>query len=331
MLGLEVELQRDLVVPSTLTDVICVRPGRSGRIASPAVRDGGGHRLRARAGILRGHRHRRELHVRQWRHRQQRIGGEAGEEYRRGQQRRRDRPPDERGGDAHRAVRSLALRRLNVGLRLIIRGHLTGRRARACGDLHAWCQPRLAGHDDCLAAGEPLGDHGIAAVLVADLDCDGRHGLVRLDSVDEQPVGPMLHRQLAARERVVQASTCTRVLTNSPGHSWLSALSNVAFNAMVPVVVSIVLFGVSSVPCATSSRVLAVGRLDRHRALCACGLYLRQIGLRQGEHHRDWLVLGDRHDPQTGLAGHLDEVAGIDLVQADAPVDRRVDDAIVRD
>ena len=73
-----------------------------------------GHRLGARAGELRRDHDGRVVDLRQRRDRQLAVADDAREQQADHQQRRRDRPPDERLGDAHGAPRAHA-RRCAVG------------------------------------------------------------------------------------------------------------------------------------------------------------------------------------------------------------------------
>ena len=73
--------------------------------------------------------------------------------------------------------------------------------------------------------------------------------------------------------------------------------------------------------------VVAIGK-DRERPLGHLLLDFREVGLRQGEDHRDRLDLGD-HDEAVGV-GRMDDVALIDLPHAGDPGDRRSQLACIR-
>ncbi len=72
--------------------------------------------------------------------------------------------------------------------------------------------------------------------------------------------------------------------------------------------------------------ILIVGE-DRNGALQHRLAYRAEIALRQGEHHRAWLDL--RQDRQRIDVVGMDDVADIDLAEADDAVDRRHDGRII--
>ena len=74
--------------------------GNLGDLALERLGDRGGHRLRRGAGQRGADRNGGKVDLRQRRDRQQRIGDEADQQHRRHQQRRRDRPMNERSGNA---------------------------------------------------------------------------------------------------------------------------------------------------------------------------------------------------------------------------------------
>jgi hypothetical protein len=168
-------------------------------------------------------------------------------------------------------------------------------------------------------------------ILIADLDVHLGDGLVRFDNIGEQPVGTVLHRQRGNGDRLRQ-------------HVDLDArIHELAGPEMVVVVGKRRLQrdraggGVDRVVrCHQRAGgehlrgVLAVGCLDRHGTFRSRGLHLTQFVLRQGEHHGNRLVLGDRDDARRGLGGDLDQIADIHLVQADPSVDRRAQHTVVQ-
>ena len=238
------------VVPSTLVEVICDRPGSIWpNSVSSGVATVDGHRLRTGAGILRGHRQGRELDVRQRRHRQQREGDQTGQEDRGRQQRRGDRPSDEGRRNAHRGgVLGMQSRCASCG-RAGGRRHdsavveCVGRARPACPARGATGRRRPHLWPPC----SPFVTTDVARVLIANLDGLRLHGVVRLDRIDEQPVRPCWIAATGTVTALCSVSTCSRALTNSPGQRRSSSLANVALSWIVPVVVSIALFGVSNV------------------------------------------------------------------------------------
>ena len=117
-----------------------------------------------------------------------------------------------------------------------------------------------------------------------------------------------------------------RTLTNWFGNSAPSSLANCAFSLTVPVVGSIWLSTVSSVPAASfvfcSRSQASTGSFSPARSALQ---HRRQAVLRDGEDHRDRLQLRDHHQA-VGVA-RVHDVAGVDLAQAEAPADRRGDAA----
>ena len=136
-----------VLVPSTFVEVICARPLIWLNCVSSGSATVRGHGIGTGAGILRGDRDGREIHLRQRRDRQQRIGRETDQEDRGHQQRRGDRPADERRRNAHRSAR-------------IWRG--------GDGHLGAGLQAGLPVDHHVFAAGESTGNNGELVGLVTD-------------------------------------------------------------------------------------------------------------------------------------------------------------------
>ncbi len=98
----EVELEHDLRLAERARRGHLGDPGDPAELALERCRDRGRHRLGARARQVRRDLDRRELDLRQRRHRQKEVGHAAGEGDGDRQEGRPDRPPDEGVGDAHR-------------------------------------------------------------------------------------------------------------------------------------------------------------------------------------------------------------------------------------
>src|ERR1700719_1434158 len=65
----------------------------------------------------------------------------------------------------------------------------------ADGHLAAVRELREPGGDDAIFRLEAIGDHHLTLVLLGDRDGTHRHGAVRLQQIDEGPVGTALHRR----------------------------------------------------------------------------------------------------------------------------------------
>ena len=74
--------------------------------------------------------------------------------------------------------------------------------------------------------------------------------------------------------------------------------------------------------------VVSAGYLDDHGTLRPRRLHAREIAFGQGEHNGDRLVLGNRDDVR--LVRDFDQIADIELVEADTTIDRRADDTIAK-
>ena len=109
---------------------------------------------------------------------------------------------------------------------------------------------------------------------------------------------------------------------SSPGHSRCAVLGNSALSRMrAGGLQDLVVDKCELALVELDLVVLAVGK-DRERAFGHLLLLnFRQVGLRQGEDHRDRLDLGD--DDEAVGVGRMDDVADIDLPHAGDPIDRR--------